>query len=56
MQLTAGPARLTPLAGAGLTVLLLPAAASLPALAALGLLSAVVAAISGIDHHARDGA
>ncbi len=53
VQLTAGPARLAPLAGAGVTVLLLPAAASLPALAALGLLCAVVAVVTGFDHYAR---
>jgi low temperature requirement protein LtrA len=56
LQLTAGSRRPAPLAGAGLIVLLLPAAASLPALAALGLLSAVVAAVSGFDHFAREQA
>ena len=50
VQLSAGSARLIPLAGAGLMVVLLPAAASLPALAALGLLLAVVAAVTVIDH------
>jgi len=50
VRLSAGSARLIPLAGAGLIVLLLPAAASLPALAALGLLLAVVAAVTVVDH------
>lgn len=54
VQLTAAPARRAPLAGAGVTVLLLPAAASLPALAALGLLCAVVAVVTGVDYRARD--
>jgi len=53
VQLTAGSADLAPLAGAGLTLLLLPAAASLPALAALGLLCVVVAVVTGLDRHAR---
>jgi low temperature requirement protein LtrA len=53
VQLTAGRAKLAPLVGAGATVLLLPAAASLPALAALGLLCAVVAVVTGFDHYAR---
>ena len=54
LQLTAGSSRLAPLAGAGLIVLLLPVAASVPALAALGLLCAVVAAVAGFDHYARE--
>jgi low temperature requirement protein LtrA len=54
LQLTTGSSQLAPLAGAGLTVLLLPVAASVPALAALGLLCAVVAAVTGFDHYARE--
>jgi low temperature requirement protein LtrA len=54
MQLSAGGARRVPLAGACLTVLLLPAAASLPALAALGLLCAVVATAAGFELRARE--
>jgi low temperature requirement protein LtrA len=56
VQRTVGSARLAPLAGAGMTVLLLPAAASLPALAALGLLCALVAVVTGTDHRAREQA
>ena len=54
LQLTVGSSRLAPLAGAGLIVLLLPVAASVPALAALGLLCAVVAAVTAFDHYARE--
>ena len=54
VQLSAGLARPAPLAGAGLIILLLPAAASLPALAALGLLCAVVTAVTVFDHRTRE--
>jgi low temperature requirement protein LtrA len=47
--LTGGPVAIPPLAAAGLTVLLLPAAASLPALAALGLLCVLVITVTGYD-------
>jgi low temperature requirement protein LtrA len=50
VQLSAGSAGLIPVACAGLIVVLLPAAASLPALAALGLLFAVVAVAAVADH------
>lgn len=56
VQLTVGAARRAPLAGAGVTILLLPAAASLPALAALGLLCAVVAVVTGFDFYRREQA
>jgi len=56
VQLTVGSARRAPLAGAGATILLLPAAASLPAIAALGLLCAVVAVVTGFDHYRRERA
>jgi len=55
-QLTGGPAGRAPLAWAGLTVLLLPAAARLPALAALGLLCAAVAAVAGFELFRREPA
>jgi low temperature requirement protein LtrA len=54
VQLTAGPAGQVPLAWAGLIVVLLPAAAILPALAALGLLCAVVGAAAGLELRARE--
>jgi len=53
VRVTTGSAQLAPLAGAGLSVLLLPAAASLPALAALGLLGAVVGVVTWFGHYAR---
>jgi low temperature requirement protein LtrA len=49
VRLTAGPVAVAPLVAAGLTVLLLPAAASLPAMAALGLLCVLVFSITGYD-------
>lgn len=51
VQFAEGSAAVGPLLGAGVAVVLLPAAASLPALAALGLLCAVVAVVTGYDRH-----
>ncbi len=51
VRLTAGPVSVPQLVGAGVTVLLLPAGASLPAVAALGLLCVLVAFIAGYDRH-----
>lgn len=49
VRLTAGPLAVPPLIAAGLTVVLLPAAASLPAMAALGLLGALAVIVTGYD-------
>jgi low temperature requirement protein LtrA len=49
VRLTGGPVAGAPLVAAGLTVLLLPAAASLPAMASLGLPCVLAVAITGYD-------
>jgi low temperature requirement protein LtrA len=54
-RLAAGPVDVVLLVGAGLAVLLLPAAANLPALGALGLLGVLVAAITGYDRLTASG-
>jgi low temperature requirement protein LtrA len=55
VRLAAGPVVVAPLVAAGLAVLLLPAGANLPAMAALGLLAALVAAITGYDRLTASG-
>jgi low temperature requirement protein LtrA len=49
VRLTGGPVSVPLLVAAGVTVLLLPAAASLPAVAAMGLLCVLVAVTAGYD-------
>lgn len=49
VRLTDGPVAVAPLVAAGLVLLLLPAAASLPAMAALGLLFVLMVAVTGYD-------
>ena len=56
VRLTAGPVARPPLVAAAVSLLLLPAAASLPALAALGLLCVLVIGITGYDRLAAAGA
>ncbi len=51
VRLTGGPVSVPLLVAAGVMVLLLPAAASLPAVAALGLLFVLVAVMAGYDRH-----
>jgi hypothetical protein len=52
VRLTAGPVSVHLLVAAGVIVLLLPAAASLPVVAALGLLCFLVAVAAGYDRFA----
>lgn len=56
VRLTAGPVARPPLVAAAVSLLLLPAAASLPALAALGLLCVLVIGTTGYDRLAVVGA
>ena len=49
VRLADGPVAVAPLVAAGLVLLLLPAAASLPAMAALGLLFVLVVTVTGYD-------
>jgi low temperature requirement protein LtrA len=51
VRLTGGPVSVPLLVAAGVMVLLLPAAASLPAVAALGLLCVLVAVMAGYDRY-----
>jgi low temperature requirement protein LtrA len=55
VRLSGGPVSKPLLVAAGVTVLLLPAAASLPAVAAMGLLCVLVAVTAGYDRRAAAG-
>jgi low temperature requirement protein LtrA len=55
VRLTGGPVAVAPLVAAAVTVLLLPAAASLAAMAALGLLFVLVVSITGYDRFTAAG-
>ena len=55
VRLAAGPVRAAPLMAAGVLVVLLPAAASIPAMAALGLLCVLVASVACYDRLAVAG-